>query len=244
MAVAGDLCVWPTHIGIALGGSQMISALNPSLGTLVTPISGQVERAADRPPGCQRRPRRSAVARGRSGGWLMALSGVSGTAVAATASGLLLIWSGVKGTRVTDTLRSALSGHQPAGADAYPITADTGGSLNSGTVQTASGPGVANPKSGTWTHAGLASLWQQAGGSAAAADNAACHAIQESSGNASVTSPNPDGGTNVGLWQLDTKGKGAGYTVAQLQDPMTNARLAVMGSRNGADWSAWATPGC
>lgn len=37
---AGDLCVWQTHMGIALGGSQMISALDPSLGTMVTSISG------------------------------------------------------------------------------------------------------------------------------------------------------------------------------------------------------------
>jgi hypothetical protein len=160
--------------------------------------------------------------------------------VAATAGGLVLIWSGIKGSRVTDTLKAVVSGQQPAGANAYPVTADTG----SGAVATASGPGSANPAAGTWTHAGLASLWQQAGGSAATANNAACHAVQESSGNASVTSPNPDGGTNVGLWQLDTKGKGAGYTVAQLQDPVTNARVAVMGSRNGTDWSAWATPGC
>jgi cell wall-associated NlpC family hydrolase len=39
-AQAGDLCVWQTHMGIALGGGQMISALNPSLGTRVTSISG------------------------------------------------------------------------------------------------------------------------------------------------------------------------------------------------------------
>lgn len=39
-ARAGDLCVWPTHMGIALGGGQMISALDPSLGTKVTTIPG------------------------------------------------------------------------------------------------------------------------------------------------------------------------------------------------------------
>lgn len=33
---AGDLCVWSTHIGMAISNSQMISALNPSLGTAVT----------------------------------------------------------------------------------------------------------------------------------------------------------------------------------------------------------------
>jgi peptidoglycan DL-endopeptidase CwlO len=35
---AGDLCNWQTHIGIAINNSQMISALNPSMGTEVTGI--------------------------------------------------------------------------------------------------------------------------------------------------------------------------------------------------------------
>lgn len=42
---AGDLCCWvgagpDGHIGIAISASQMVSALNPSLGVEVTPISG------------------------------------------------------------------------------------------------------------------------------------------------------------------------------------------------------------
>lgn len=39
-AQPGDLAIWLTHMGICLGGGQMISALNPSLGTRVTWISG------------------------------------------------------------------------------------------------------------------------------------------------------------------------------------------------------------
>jgi cell wall-associated NlpC family hydrolase len=39
-AQPGDLCVWETHMGIAVGGGNMISALNPSLGTKVTSIQG------------------------------------------------------------------------------------------------------------------------------------------------------------------------------------------------------------
>lgn len=39
-AQAGDLCVWQTHMGIALGGGRMISALNESLGTRITSIAG------------------------------------------------------------------------------------------------------------------------------------------------------------------------------------------------------------
>jgi peptidoglycan DL-endopeptidase CwlO len=36
----GDLCCWPTHIGIATGDGQMISALNPSAGVVVTTVQG------------------------------------------------------------------------------------------------------------------------------------------------------------------------------------------------------------
>lgn len=39
-AQAGDLLVWQTHMGISLGGGQMISALNESLGTRVTTVAG------------------------------------------------------------------------------------------------------------------------------------------------------------------------------------------------------------
>lgn len=41
-AQAGDLCVWQTHIGIAIGNGQMVSALNTHEGTKVTSITGQV----------------------------------------------------------------------------------------------------------------------------------------------------------------------------------------------------------
>ena len=37
---AGDLCVWQTHMGIAISSSQMISAQDPSAGTQVSSISG------------------------------------------------------------------------------------------------------------------------------------------------------------------------------------------------------------
>lgn len=71
---------------------------------------------------------------------------------------------------------------------------------------------------------------------------AAAVAMAESSGESWVTSPNPDGGTNVGPWQLDTPGGGgAGYTVAQLQDPWTNAQAMAKASDNGTNWSTWAT---
>jgi len=39
-AQPGDLIVWASHMGIYLGGGQMISALNPRLGTRVTTVKG------------------------------------------------------------------------------------------------------------------------------------------------------------------------------------------------------------
>jgi hypothetical protein len=93
-----------------------------------------------------------------------------------------------------------------------------------------------------YDYAQLEGLWDNAGGNPSRAPVAAAVAEAESSGNADATSSNPDGGTNVGLWQLDTPGgKGAGHTVAQLEDPATNAAVAVTGSSDGADWSAWQT---
>lgn len=38
-AQAGDLCVWQTHMGIALGPNSMISAQDPALGTNVSNIA-------------------------------------------------------------------------------------------------------------------------------------------------------------------------------------------------------------
>jgi peptidoglycan DL-endopeptidase CwlO len=37
---AGDLCVWQTHMGVAISNSEMVSALNPADGTRVTSIEG------------------------------------------------------------------------------------------------------------------------------------------------------------------------------------------------------------
>lgn len=39
-AQAGDVVVWTGHMGICTGNGHMVSALNPQLGTLVTPIQG------------------------------------------------------------------------------------------------------------------------------------------------------------------------------------------------------------
>lgn len=174
----------------------------------------------------------------------MAASKINGIAVFAVGGGSLFIYAGVKGYSIPHAIQALVSGQAPStGGPANQISTPSGGAPGS-TVQTASGPGTGNPKAGRWTHGGLEHLWQMAGGSAGSANNAACHGIQESQGDASVTSPNPDGGTNVGLWQLDTKGVGAGHTIAQLQNPLTNARITVQATNDGQNWSEWATPGC
>lgn len=172
---------------------------------------------------------------------MMAAKGTNGPALAMMAIGGVFLYGAVKGYSILATVQDLITGKSPAKqAQTMGIgTPSLGSSVAGSTVGSTS-----NPSAGQWTHSGLMTLWQSAGGSAATANNAACHAIQESSGDASITSPNPDGGTNVGLWQLDTKGVGAGYTVAQLQNPQTNAMVAVRGSKNGTDWSEWATPGC
>lgn len=92
-----------------------------------------------------------------------------------------------------------------------------------------------------YTYAQLEGLWISAGGSAATAPVAAAIAEAESGGNSAVTSSNPDGGTNVGLWQLDTKGVGSGFSVTQLQDPAANASITVNGSAGGTNWASWET---
>jgi lysozyme-like protein len=164
------------------------------------------------------------------------VAGVNGIALAAAAAGAVLLWSGVKGTSVTGSLRSLISGKAPP---AVQTTAIADAASSSATSSSSSSSGT-----GTYNHASLMTLWQAAGGSASTANNAACHAMQESSGRPAVTSANPDGGQNVGLWQLDTRGVGAGYTVAELSDPMTNARITVEATSDGANWSEWSSTGC
>jgi hypothetical protein len=91
----------------------------------------------------------------------------------------------------------------------------------------------------TLTVVQMYALARKAGLSQLNAVTAAAVGMAESSGRAWITSKNPDGGTNVGVWQEDTKGAGSGYTVAQLQDPATNAKVMAKGSSNGTNWSQW-----
>jgi Lysozyme like domain len=170
-------------------------------------------------------------------------------------AGGYLAWFGVHYWRSanvkwpTDPVKAVLTGqavpaNTPSTTAADALTADFAGSGGPGTGDTEGQDPTPIPGSGgVLNHAQLQALWVANGGSPSTANVGAAIAQAESSGRVDVESGNPDGGTNVGLWQLDTNGKGAGHTVAQLQDPNTNARLAVMGSANGTNWSAWATFG-
>jgi hypothetical protein len=141
----------------------------------------------------------------------------------------------------TDPLKEVLTGKPataPAGQTpaAGVAAAVSEGSVTSGTGASGPAPAVA----GNYTLPEIEALWTSQGGSGQTAFEAANVAMAESTGRPAVTSSNPHGGTNVGLWQLDTEGVGAGYTVEQLQDPATNARITVMATVNGTKWTEWA----
>jgi len=171
-------------------------------------------------------------------------------------AGFYLAWFGIhyfgSDTRwPTDPVKAVLtgkplpapSGQTTAASIAADIESAPGGSSSAGAAATgpgtaAGGPAPAVP--GNYTITDLEALWTSQGGSGQTAFAAANVAMAESSGRPAVTSANPDGGTNVGLWQLDTLGVGAGYTIAQLQDPATNARVTIMHTANGTSWAGWA----
>lgn len=168
---------------------------------------------------------------------------IDGVALGAIGAGALFIYAGLRGVSVLKALQAITRGQAPPSGSSSSSSSAV--FLGVPGVTAAGLPGVGGALGGGTFSAGqLEALWIANGGDPAQARNAGCHGMQESGGRSKVTSSNPDGGINVGIWQLDTRGKGAGYTVAQLQDPDTNARVTVFATNNGRDWSAWATPGC
>jgi hypothetical protein len=147
----------------------------------------------------------------------------------------------------TDPLKAVLTGQPIPVPDRSTDEAALQGIVSGAQSSPGSSPSPAPSTSagtaptGTISRDQIRKLWTDNGGSPGTADIAAAIAEAESSGRTGVTSPNPDGGTNVGLWQLDTRGEGAGYTIQQLQDPATNARVTIMRSANGTKWGAWET---
>lgn len=156
-----------------------------------------------------------------------------GIGLGAMSAGIVLIYGGLKGYSPLKAIQNVIQG-KPASAG-QSANALTQGGTNSST-------GTASNATSSFSGDSAAKLWIAQGGNPAKASIAACIVSHESGGNAAAESANPDGGTNVGLYQLDTPGgKGAGYTVDQLKDPALNTRVAIKASNNGNDWSAWAT---
>ncbi|MDQ2816274.1 MAG: LysM peptidoglycan-binding domain-containing protein [Actinomycetota bacterium] len=87
--------------------------------------------------------------------------------------------------------------------------------------------------SGTLGCAGLETLWEEGGGSAAEAFTAAEIAMAESGGRQYALSPTND----YGYWQINGSHGPAQATF----NPLGNARAAVAISNDGNDWGPWTT---
>lgn len=161
---------------------------------------------------------------------------VTGWNVTYTALGLILVYSGFKGTSLTTTFTDLFKGQLDSTDVEGLSSSSASGSLYSG--QATSNYSV----SGGYSTSDLEKLWTDNGGPSSTASFAASVAMAESSGSATVTSSNPDGGTNVGLWQLDTKGVGSGHTVAELQNPDLNAAITIAATNGGRNWTEWGDP--
>lgn len=146
----------------------------------------------------------------------------------------------VRGT--SDTANLTALGQQFANQAGQGIGNLAGSTSTSNTVGTGAPQENegAHGGAGPYSPAQLQTLWTSNGGDPAKAQYAAGVAMAESSGNPQSSSSNPDGGTNWGIWQLDTKGVGAGYPVSDLTDPDKSTQITVMATRNGTDWADWA----
>jgi hypothetical protein len=163
---------------------------------------------------------------------------VDAVGLGAAAAGSVFLYAGIKGISVPAALASIVRGTSPAGLPVTtPITTPAASSSSSSSSSSTAAPAAA---SASYSSASaVEKLWTSNGGPADTAAFAAAIAGAESSGSATVTSSNPDGGTNVGIFQLDTLGVGSGYTVAELQDPNLNAQVTIMATNGGTDWADW-----
>ena len=152
-------------------------------------------------------------------------------------AGGIVIYSGVKGKGLGSAIRAVISGQSPATAtSAHGITPAGYDTALEGSI-----PGTSGTR-GFASNGIIAAAWVACGGPANTAVFASQVAQAESSGSATATSPNPDGGTNVGWFQLDTRGVGSGYSVAQLKNPILNTRITVKVTNGGIDWQEWSDP--
>lgn len=161
--------------------------------------------------------------------------GIDGVALGAVGAGSLFLWAALQGKSVVGTLQTLIKGGSPGSApSANAITAPSSGY----DIATNIPAGSASYSSSS----AVQKLWTDNGGPTDTAAFAAAIAEAESGGSATVTSSNPDGGTNVGVFQLDTKGVGSGYSVAELQDANLNTQITIMATDGGTDWSEWGNP--
>jgi hypothetical protein len=72
------------------------------------------------------------------------MAGTKETGLVAVAVGSLFVYAGIRGFSILKAAQNVIRGSSPQ-------TGQKAALLTTGTVTTASGPGVANPKSGTWS---------------------------------------------------------------------------------------------
>jgi hypothetical protein len=95
---------------------------------------------------------------------------------------------------------------------------------------------LAAASGGTLGCAGLERLWEQAGGSPAAARVAASVAMAESGGRQYASLSNTNGTTDRGYWQINSV-----HGSLSTYGAYANARSAVLISNGGRDWTPWVT---
>lgn len=162
---------------------------------------------------------------------------INGFSLAYTAVGAVVLWSGIKGETISDTFRGLLSGQAPS-SDTEAIST----AASPAAPVSATGAAAAASSAEYDSSSALQKLWTSNGGASDTAAFAAAIAMAESGGNAEITSSNPDGGTNVGIFQLDTRGVGSGYSVAQLQNANLNTQITVRATDDGTNWTEWGDP--
>ena len=154
----------------------------------------------------------------------------TGAALAAGVTGIILVWSGIENRSVLTTVKDLIAGQKPTPG---PQTAPAAGYSIATNIPAGKG---------SYSEAGIQQLWINNGGPSDTAAFAGAVGMAESSGDASATSPNPNGGTNVGIFQLDTTGVGEGYTVQELSDPNLNTQVTIMATNGGTNWEEWGDP--
>jgi hypothetical protein len=167
---------------------------------------------------------------------------VDAAGIGSVAAGSVFLYAGIKGISVPAALTSIVKGTSPATVPVTQAITGTPAAAAAGAAP-ASGFSIAtNIPAGSAAYSSASAvekLWTSNGGPADTAAFAAAIARAESGGSATVTSANPDGGVNVGVFQLDTKGVGAGYSVAELQDANLNTQLTIMATSGGVNWTQW-----